>query len=279
MESLTYRTEDQTRWGDGLGSDLPAVLIDLNFWRLFSSVAALEDHQDSFAGIDFLVLTGDQLTVHLTDHRVLGPLTVPTAQWHPKGEWQTTILYAPFDVLSNNGRLYLVNVLHTSAATFSAFATDDLGHDLYTLILEQPATLFPAGGTLHQRLVKSSESPYQFEWVSDRVRLAPSVEGQPDPSEVVMRYVVADDMTLPAGLLDSVVVEGTPTGSDVSWNLFKDGAFIGSVDFFGPSPQTISNTFPVAIDFVPGNVITLIAPADPDSLQADVSFTFVANLT
>lgn len=279
MESLTFRTEDQFRWGDGLGSDLSAVLIDLNFWKLYSAVAALEDHQDSFAGIDYMVLNGDQLFVHLTDHRVLGPLTIPSSQWHPRGEWQALIGYAPFDVTSNNGRLYLVNVQHTSAATFSAFATDGFGHDLYTLILEQPATQFPAGGTLHQRLVKSSESPYQTEWLSDRIRLALFVSGQPNPSETVLQYVVADDMTFPSGLVDSVMFQGIPAGGDVSWTLFKDDDAIGSVDFSGPSPEAITVTFPTSIDFIPGNVITLVGPAVPDSMQADVSFTFVANLS
>lgn len=278
-ESLTYRTEDQTRWGDGLGADLSAVLIDLNFWILYSSLQALEDHQDTFAGIDYMALNGDQLFVHLTDHRVLGPLTVPTSKWNPRGEWQALTGYASFDTVTNNGRLYLVNVPHTSAATFSALATDGVSHDLYSLLLEQPATQFPTGGTIHQRLVKSSESPFRFEWISDRIRLAPFIAGQPNPSEIVMQYAVVDDMTLPAGLIDSVVFQGTASASNVSWNLFKDGDAIGSIDFTGPSPEAITVTFPSHVDFVPGNIITLVAPAVPDSQQANVSFTFVALLT
>jgi hypothetical protein len=279
VESLAYRTADQTRWGDGEGADLSAVVIDLNFWKLFTSLQALEDHQDSFAGIDFMVLNGDQLFVHLTDHRVLGPLTIPTSRWNPRGEWQPLTGYASFDIVTNNGRLYLVNVQHTSAGTFSPFATDGISHDLYSLLLEQPATRFPTGGTIHQRLVKSSESPFQFEWISDRIRLAPFVAGQPNPGEVVMQYAVVDDMTFPTGLIDSVVFQGTPSGSAVSWTLFKDGDAIGSIDFSGPSPETVTVTFPTDVDFIPGNVITLIAPATPDSAQANVSFTFVALLT
>lgn len=279
VQSLIFRTDDDTRWGGGLGSNLSAVQIDLNFWTLFSALQALEDHQETSAGIDYMVLTGDQLFVHLTDHRVLGPLIIPTAQWNPRGAWHPVTGYASFDTLSHNGSLYLVLTAHTSGATFSPLATDGLGHDLYSLLLEQPANVLPDGGTLHQRLVKSSDSPFKSEWLSDLIRIATYTEGQPFPSEVVAQYPVADFMTLPVGLTGSVVFQGTASASDVSWTILKNGAAIGSIDFTGPSPASIIVTFSSDVDFVPGDIIAVIAPAVPDIDQANVSITLVATLT
>lgn len=279
--SLVYRTDDNTRWGGGQGSNLAAVTIDLNFWTLFSAVEALEDHQETQAGIDFINQPNGANTfyIHLTDHRVLGPFTLPAAQWSPKGEWQPTTPYAPFDVVSNNGQLYLVTVAHTSGATFSVLSTDGLGHALYVLILSAPANSLPAGGTTHQRLVKLNGSDYQTAWATDFVRMFVFVEGQPNASETLMQYTVTDAMSLPAGLVGSVVFANVGTQTTVAYSLAKNGAAIGSIIFSGPSPEEIDVSFTATVSFVPGDVITLVAPGTPDAVQSDISFTLLARLT
>lgn len=277
--SLIYRSPDP-RWGGGLGSDLSALQIDLNFYTLFSAVQTLENNQAAHgAGIDYMVVNGNQLFVHLTDHRVIGPLTIPTANWHPKGAWTPGTNFASFDVVTNNGALYLVLMPHTSGATFSVNSTDGLGHNLYSLLLEQPASTLPSGGTIGQRLVKASGSPYVMKWESDFIRLALFVEGKPTPSERVMQYAVVDFMTLPVGLLGSVAYSNVVTSSAVSWTITKNGSAIGSIDFNGPSPVVVNSTFTAAIDFAPGDLIAIIAPTTPDVNQADISITLLATLT
>jgi hypothetical protein len=47
--SLTYRTDDLTRWGTGQGSDLDAPVIDLNFWTLFDAIRTLEGDQHALS--------------------------------------------------------------------------------------------------------------------------------------------------------------------------------------------------------------------------------------
>lgn len=279
--SLVYRTDDNSRWGGGQGSDLSATVIDLNFWTLWFAIQTLEDAASVSAGIDYISqpTDGDLFFVHLTDHRVLGPFKLPSAQWKPRGVWLANTGYQAFDTVQNNGQLYLVTVDHMSGATFSPFSTDGLGNNLYVLILEAPSNALPIGGTVNQRLVKASADNYITAWSSDRIRLAPFIEGQPNPGETVMQYVVADNMTLPAGLVGSTVFQGIPTSEDASWLLFKNGDAIGSIDFSAPSPEAVDVTFPIDITFVPGDVLTLVAPGIPDTTQANVSFTLVALLT
>lgn len=282
VSSLTYRTADGTRWGGGNGSDLAAVQVDLNFWTLFSALDALESHVNSSAaaGIDFINQPsgGNIFYIHLTDHRVLGPFTIPTSEWNPRGAWQPNTAYAPFDVFYENGSLYIVTIAHTTGDTFNVNLNDGMGHNYYVLLLVQPTNQLPEDGTVGQRLAKSAGSPFATEWVSDRVRMYEFVAGQPDPGELIMQYPVVDFMTIPVGLANSVIFEGTPSIGPCSWTLFKNGSSIGSIDFSG-SPEAINVSVPSDVHCVPGDIITLVAPTVPDAGQANVSFTIVALLT
>lgn len=279
--SLVYRTTDGTRWGGGLGSDLSATQVDINFFTLASAIQALEDHAEVGAGIDFINQPsgGNLFFIHLTDHRVLGPFTIPTAQWNPRGAWAPATGYAPFDVVSNDGSLYLITVPFTSASTFNAFATDGVGHNLYNLILTNPEDMLPAGGTPGQRLVKSTDSPFTSEWLDDHIRLNLFVEGQPLPAEMLMQYNVVDHMTLPSGLVGSVVFQGTPSETNVVYTLLQNNNPIGTITFTGPSPIGVIVSFTALVSFVPGDVLQLEGPATPDAAQSNISFTFVATLT
>jgi hypothetical protein len=280
IASLTYRTNDATRWGGGLGSDLSATQVDLNFWTLFTAIEALQASSGAGAGIDYINQPngGNLFYVHLTNHAVLGPFVIPTAQWNPRGQWTPTTGYAAYDVVYYDGSLYLITIPHTSGATFSPYSTDGSGHYLYNLLLQQPADELPAGGTPGQRLVKSTGSPYTSEWLSDHIRLNVFVEGMPTPSETLMQYTVTDNMTLPANLIGSVIYQGIPSGTIVVYTLEKNGLVIGDVQF-NISPVGVQVSFTAAINLVPGDVLSLIAPAVPDVTQSNISFTFLATLT
>lgn len=278
MESLTFRSADGSRWGAGLGADLSAGQVDTNFWAVFLAVNALEDATQTNAGIDFMQLVGgNQLFVHLTDHRVLGPFVIPATVWNPRGSWLPATDYLPLDVLANNGSLYIVNIAHTSASTFSPNATDGLSHDLYTLLLEEPANMLPAGGTIGQRLAKASGSPFATNWVSDRIRLCPQIIGQPDANEVVMQFLVVDHMTLPLGLAGSVAFAATAASAPASFTLEQGNAFIGTITF-NPTGNPVPS-FPADINCVPGDVITMIAPSVQDASLSNISFSLVGLLT
>lgn len=281
VASLTYRTSDITRWGGGTGTKLTSVQVDLNFWTLFEAIDALQADQSLTVSIDFISqpLNGNQLFVHLTNHQVLGPFTLPTAQWNPRGNWAPFTNYAPFDVVSNGGNLYLISTAHTSAATFNPNATNGVSQNLYILILSSPENALPSDGTTGMRLVKSSGSPFVTRWESDLIRLICFVGGKPNPNELLLQFAVLDHMTLPAGLIQSVFFANTPTAANVTYNLSKTGAAIGSITFTGPSPEGISISFPANVLCVPGDIISLTGPATPDIQQADISFSIAALLT
>jgi hypothetical protein len=280
VANLTYRTDDFTRWGGGLGTDLTAVQVDLNFFTLFQAVQNLENLSSDGAGIDFInqPAGGNLFFVHLTNHVVLGPFVIPTAQWNPRGQWEPDTQYAAYDVVDEDGSLYLITIPHTSGAIFSAFSTDGNGHLLYNLLLQQPANELPVGGTPGMRLVKSTSSPFTTEWLSDNIRLHMFCSGQPLPSETLMQYTVVDNMTLPQSLAGSVIFQGIQTSTVVLYALEKNGGQIGTLQF-NISPEDVVVSFPNNVEFVPGDVLSLIAPAIPDPAQSNISFTFVAELT
>lgn len=283
VSNLTYRTDDGTRWGSGTGSDLAAVTIDLNFWILWSALNTVQSSIPAAGrGIDYIALVGgNNLYVHLTDHSVEGPFSIPTEMWNPRGNWAPTTNYTPLDIVSANGSLYLVNVLHTSAGTFSPSATDGFGHDLYTLLLTRAADALPNGGVVGQKLVFTGGSPAFAAWESEYIRLALFVPGQPNAGTTLLQYCVTDNMQLPVGLLGSVAYSGTPSSTTQSFPIFQNGNPIGAIIFngSGSSPSDVDVQFTTQINFVPGDILTINAPAAPDVNQANISITLLATLT
>lgn len=278
--SLVYRTDDLTRWGTGQDSDLSATQIDINFWTLFSAVVALEDHAETLASIVGANVVGNQLFLTLSNDAVLGPLTLPTALWNAKGQWLPNLTYAAFDVVTDNGSVYLVTQnIPNSGATFNPGATDGLGHNLYMLLLTDPEGVLPSGGSVGNILTKAAGSPFETEWSTQYARIFCQVIGQPNGGELVLQYPVGDHMTLHSGLPKSIAFNGVDTSSTVTWSLALNGSPIGSIIFNGPSPQTTTPNFPSDIEMVPGDILTLTAPSVPDTTQANISFVFFAEIT
>lgn len=280
--TLTYRTDDVSRWGTGNGADLSAVQIDLNFWAVQQAIDALEAAQQFTVSIDFISQPtgGNQFFVHLTNHSVLGPFTIPTSQWRPRGDWQPLTTYATFDTVSDGGALYLVLQPITSAATFDPNAQQSLSA-VYALILSPPADGVPTDGVAGQRLAFIGGSPAFAAWKNEYIRLALFIPGQPQAGSTLLQYCVTDDMQLPAGLAGSVAFSATPSSTTMSFPIFKNGTPIGSIIFngSGSSPSDVDVSFPDAVSFVPGDIITLNAPPAPDANQANISITLLATLT
>jgi hypothetical protein len=279
MTNLVFRSDDLSRWGLGQGSDLAANVIDINFWNLLEAIEALQSLTGSNAttSIDFISTVGNQLFIHLTNHAVEGPFTIPVTFWNPRGNWGPLTVYTTLDVVGVNGKLYIVNSPHTSASSFSEFATDGLGHFRYTLLLEQPMDELPIDGTPGQRLAKSTSSPFTSEWVTDFVRLCPQVFGRPDSGELIMQYPVTDHIVLPQGLVGSVAFAAADASAPATFQLNLNGAAIGSITF-APSPD-VTVDFPGDVACIPGDIITMTSPVPQDASLADISFAILASLT
>jgi hypothetical protein len=103
------------------GSPLTFAEEDGNFSDLDGRVTALQTA--GFANpIDAVTIAGNQLTFHYTTASGGGSdtVTLPTAQWNGRGDWQPSTSYAVNDLVIAQSNLYLVKIAHTSDATFDA---------------------------------------------------------------------------------------------------------------------------------------------------------------
>ncbi len=276
VDQVTFRTDDGTRWGPGQGSDLTASQVDINFWVLLTAVQALQAEASDHASIDNFVIAGNQLFIHLTNHVVLGPFTLPMAQWNFTGAWVARMGYSAFDVFTNGGAVYLVLVSHVSNSLFSPGANDGFGHSFYGLLLAAPPKELPQTGIEGQQL-RWNNSPADVSWQTQTRNIACYLETAPNPVEVVMEYQFTEATTFPMGLPGSQFgATFHPTG-DQEFDLFQDGGPIGSVTIHPSGPPTIVFNHP--IDFAIGDVLSVQAPVIQDNHMGRIRLNFVGTLS
>jgi hypothetical protein len=272
--TIIYRTAGP--WGSGLGADLIASQVDSNFYNLDQRLGTVEASGRG-AGIDYLQVSGSQFWVHLDNHQVLGPYTLPTATFNWTGPWQPNLHYNVNDLFSENGSIYMVLLAHTSPAVFDPAYIVPTETRAYALMLTQPALELPAPQTAGQVLTSTGNSPGDNVWATLTRNLALYIEGQPTANETVLQYVAPEEMTLPVGLTGSVAVAGTLPTAIASFTLYKNGSSIGIIQF-QISPQEVVFSFPGNVIFNPGDILTVLAPASVDTTLANISFTIQALL-
>jgi hypothetical protein len=279
MDQITYRTNDNTRWGQGNGADLTATQIDINFWVLYTMLLSIQDHIDTNAGISYITVTDNQMTVHLSNHVALGPFILPTATWNFRGTWQADTNYNINDVFTQGGALYLVTwMVANSGATFNQFANDGAGHNWYAQILAAPPSELPGTGNPGAFLQMTQlNSPASATWVQMTRNLAMYIESPPNPLEEVLAYVFTETTTFAAGLPRSKAHVLTAPTAPQAYELYQNGANIGSVNFT-VSPENPTFTFPTNIVFNPGDVLTIVAPSVPDAHMTGICFTLVGEV-
>jgi hypothetical protein len=250
-DSITYRTTDPTRWGTGQNAELSYAQVDINFWVLYQLYTFLQESL-SHGGLNQIQgfsVTGNQLRVILNSGQIFGPYILPTAEWNPTGAWVANQPYNINDTFYQGTTAYLNIYPNPGQETFDPNANDGLGHQYFVPVLKANVTR----------------------------NLPLFVNGQPGASELLLQYVTPEAFILPAGLPASVAVQGTLTNTVVDYTLYKNGVFIGSVDFI-PSPPSIAFYFPATVTFLSGDVFSILGPAHPDVAQANVSITIVATL-
>lgn len=286
MSGIVYRTNNPSAWGNGQGSDLAAAQIDMNFWILYSSILALQDHALTTENqIDYFSVVGDQMFVTMMNHQVFGPFTLPVASWTFRGQWEPATSYAPMDVVTENNSVYLVLFAHISAATFDAGANDGDGHDFYGLMITgSTGSGLPDGGTIGQVLqVLDNGSPTGApitQWTNLPRLIGVFIPGAVAlENQLLFQFVCVEEMTFPIGLTGSEAYALFPPTRDQIYDFYKNGAFIGSVEFT-PSPETAIFTFSEAVTCLAGDRITMYGPASPgpDPHMQDISITLVATL-
>lgn len=118
----TYRTTGA--WGSGVGRPLTWPEQDANTFDKETRITAIETAGVA-VGIDHITVSGDQMTIYMTDSSIQGPFTLPTAEtWNPTGAWKPATTYNALDTVYAAGGLYLVMIDHTSDSTFDPDATE-----------------------------------------------------------------------------------------------------------------------------------------------------------
>lgn len=247
---LLFRTDDLTRWGEGKGVPLNAAEVDSNFWILLKLYLALEENPIQPKQITDISVSGNALTVMLSDASTFGPFALPVATFNWRGNWQPNTDYAKFDVFTETSGLYLVLQDITSDSIFDPTASTIAG-DEYKLMIAFPVS-FDIG--------------FFF-------------PGQPGTgiidSNPIFSYRAARPFFLNAGLPDTVAGVDVAFTVDSSFPIQQNGTVIGSIDFAaGFTTPTFS--FAADVQFVANDILKVMKPASIDATAMNLTVTIAA---
>jgi hypothetical protein len=255
---LIYRNAGA--WGPGKGARLTSLEADGNVHALDSRVRNLEDNPPEAIGIDHFSVSGNALTIVLSNGSTHGPFTLPSASWRWAGEWQPLTLYYTLDLVAQGGSIYLVQHNHTSDATFAADAED-------------------IEGFRYARLLTSPDQPYDVGMFHASVI--------PGDGGLLLQHVATRSFVLPVGFDDSTAFLLTPVETDsIALPIHKNGELIGHIEF-NPGEGIVGADegqlgifvaiTPVAeVQFHRTDRLTVFAPDVADGSAADLSITFAA---
>ena len=140
-------------------------------------------------------------------------------------------------------------------------------------LTDTPSSFSGAGS----KLVKVNSGATALEFVAVPALpylLAFDAPGVPTASMVVFHHVFTQAVSFVASLTDSYVKAGTAATAQTDFDLKKNGSSIGTVRF-AAAGTTASYVSISASSWVAGDILTLIAPAEPDDTIADIWGTLV----
>lgn len=243
--TIIYRTAGS--WGVGKGSNLTAAEVDGNFNDLDTRVTEIETNPPNAISIDSIDVTGNLMTITMTDASTLGPFVLPTARFRWVGEWQANTEYFENDVFFKGLSVFSVLVQHTSAATFDPERFDSLGF-FYQEMIAVPDVFIDIG--------------FFF-------------PGQPglsiDIGDPILAFRAVRDFYLPASLTDSKAGFGTAATHDVVLSIRKNAGEIGTWS------SDNGFTFSADVQFAANDVlsIAMTAPLQYDETARDLTITLV----
>lgn len=254
---LIYRNAGA--WGPGKGARLTSLEADGNIYDLDGRVRKLEDNPPEAIGIDHFSVSGNALTIVLSNGSTHGPFTLPSASWRWAGEWQPLTLYYTLDLVAQGGSIYLVQHNHTSDATFAADAED-------------------VTGFRYARLIAPPDQPYDVGMFH-----AGAIPGD---QSVLLQHVATRSFVVPIGFADSTAFLRNPVSTEnISLAIYKNADLIGHLEFnidenvLGDGGQlgTFAGlTTPTEVPFSRTDRLTILAPDLVDTTASGLSITFAA---
>ena len=97
--------------------------------------------------------------------------------------------------------------------------------------------------------------------------------GQPDNSEVLLRFNYVRAVRLPANLTGSRVTAGTAATAQTDFDVTVNGSSIGTIRFAAAGSVATFVSF-AQVDLAANDQLRLIAPASQDATLADIAFSF-----
>lgn len=255
--ALIYRNDGA--WGPGKGARLTSLEADGNVFDLDARLHNVETNPPAAVSIDHLSVSGNALTIYLTDGSSRGPFTLPSASWRWAGEWQPLTAYYALDVVAQGGAIYLVQHNHTSDTTFAADAED-------------------VTGFRYARLIAPPDQPYDVGMFH-----AGAIPGD---QSVLLQHVATRSFVLPVGFADSTAFLLNPVSTEsISLAIHKNADLIGHLEFnidenvLGDGGQlgTFAGlTTPAEVQFSRTDRLTILAPDVVDATASGLSITFAA---
>lgn len=111
--------------------------------------------------------------------------------------------------------------------------------------------------------------------ISSEFDIALYVTGEPEPDNVLARYVASREFTLVAGLEDSYAYADVPPDSNVAFLIRKNGVTIGTLTF--PYSENVGVfSFPNNVSFAAGDRFTFLSPLNTYNI-ADIAITIAGS--
>lgn len=100
------------------------------------------------------------------------------------------------------------------------------------------------------------------------------ISGSPSANEVVLSYVFTRAVTFADEFAGSQAKAGAAATGSTTFIVQKNGASVGTIVFAASGTTGTFATTGTTVAFAAGDVLSLVAPATPDTTLANISVTF-----
>ena len=262
MNDITYRTSGA--WGAGLGTDLTAAQVDMNFWILYSLIVSLQNAEP--ITISYFTVTGNQMWITMTDHYVFGPFTIPTAVWNFTGS------------VATGQPVQHQRCFHGGRSGVSRhLPADEFGIELLCAGERRPGSQLLRSPPRRTAERTPGQWPAGTNAAMDDCRLAGrrgvglhQTQHRASTSKKRRTRSKKSHAIHSPRALSSRLTSSAPTAApaldptiEQVYEVYQNGANIGSINF-QPSPtDTVTFTAPSVITFAAGDMLTILAPSFP----------------
>ena len=127
-------------------------------------------------------------------------------------------------------------------------------------------------GSATQDISTCTAYPYTVTGLGSQVpfTIQASASGTLSANQSVLRYIATGSFYIPAGLVGTVVSEGTAATNTATFTIAKNGTAFGTIAIAPNGAVTLMASS--QINFILGDVLTLVAPSSPDPTLANVVF-------